>query len=181
MWPAGIHKYYVCACTHTCWDISKYFDSLRRDSMHTYYEVRLKVKGQICGINLSVPFVWGPVSKLGLLLLWNNMIKKQVGEKRVYLTYSSTSQSTVEGSQDRNSGWARTWSRSWCRGHGVGAAYWLAFHGLLSLLSYRTSPGMALPTVGWVLPAWSLIRKIRCSWILWRHFLNWGSLLSDWL
>ena len=42
-----------------------------------------------------------------------------------------------------------------------------------------TRPGMASPTMGWSLPHWSLIEKMPCSWILWRHFLNWGSFLSD--
>jgi hypothetical protein len=35
----------------------------------------------------------------------------------------------------------------------MGAAYWLAAHGLLSLLSYRTrttSPGMVSPTIAWL-------------------------------
>ncbi|EGV92411.1 hypothetical protein I79_005013 [Cricetulus griseus] len=43
-------------------------------------------------------------------------------------------------------------------------AYWLAPHGLLSLLSVepRTSyPEIALPTVGWALPHQPLIRKCQ--------------------
>ena len=46
-----------------------------------------------------------------------------------------------------------------------------------------TSPGMAPPTMGWALPYQSLIKEIpyrlAYSPILWRHFLNWGFLLSD--
>lgn len=42
---------------------------------------------------------------------------------------------------------------------------------------------MAPPTMGWSLPCQSLIKKIAfrlsCSWTLWRHFLNWDSLLSN--
>jgi hypothetical protein len=39
-----------------------------------------------------------------------------------------------------------------------------------------------LPTQKWHhpqgdLPTWSLIEKMPCSWILWRHFPNWSSFL----
>ena len=44
--------------------------------------------------------------------------------------------------------------------------------------SRTTSPGMAPPTMHWALPHKSLIEKLSYSPILWRHFLNWGSLLS---
>jgi hypothetical protein len=37
------------------------------------------------------------------------MTKKQVGEKRVYLTYTSILVFIFAGSQDRNSNRARTW------------------------------------------------------------------------
>jgi hypothetical protein len=61
-----------------------------------------------------------------------------------------------------------------------GAAYWPSSHGLLSLLELgTTSSGMAPPTIGWALPHWSLIEKMCYSWISWRHFINWGSFLSD--
>jgi hypothetical protein len=58
--------------------------------------------------------------------------------------------------------------------------YWLASTSLPSLLSYRTkttSPEMAPPTRG--PPPWSLIEKMPCSWISWRHFPNWSSFLCD--
>ena len=54
-------------------------------------------------------------------------------------------------------------------------------HDLLSLLlieSRTTCPEIIPLTVGWTLPHWSLIKKTPYSQILWRHFLNWGSLLS---
>jgi hypothetical protein len=44
-----------------------------------------------------------------------------------------------------------------------GATYWLVPSGLQVLLSYRTydtSPGMELPTMVWVLPHQSLIKKV---------------------
>jgi hypothetical protein len=47
----------------------------------------------------------------------------------------------------------------------------------------RVSPGMALHTMGWTLPHQPLTKKMHysfaCSLILWRHFLNWGTVLSD--
>jgi hypothetical protein len=42
---------------------------------------------------------------------------------------------------------------------------------------------MAPPTVGWTLPYQPLVKKILYGLayrsVLWGHFLNWGSLLSD--
>lgn len=58
------------------------------------------------------------------------------------------------------------------------AIYWLAHHGLLSLLSYKpktSSPRMAPPTVGWALPYQSLTRKYP---VVIEAFLNQGSILS---
>jgi hypothetical protein len=46
-----------------------------------------------------------------------------------------------------------------------------------------TRPVIATPTVGWVLLHHSRIKKTHYrflySLVLWRHFLNWGSPLSD--
>jgi hypothetical protein len=39
------------------------------------------------------------------------MKQKQRGQQRFYLVYTSTSQSTLEGSQDRNSNGAGTWKQ----------------------------------------------------------------------
>jgi hypothetical protein len=101
------------------------------------------------------------------------MTKKQLGRKGfIQLTFSTLPLFT-KGSQHWNS--SRSGSRSWCRGHGG-----MFFTGLLSLLSYRTkttSPEMVLPTRD--LPPWSLIEKMPCSWISWRHFLTWSSFLCD--
>lgn len=69
-----------------------------------------------------------------------------------------------------------------------GAAYWLAlpFHPACSdcyLILRTTSPGMIPPKMGWAFPHQSLIKtilyKFACSIVLWKHFLNWGSLLLD--
>lgn len=49
-----------------------------------------------------------------------------------------------------------------------GAAYWLGSHGLLGTTHNGLGP----------LPHWSLIEKNPCSYISWRHILNWGSFPS---
>ena len=65
------------------------------------------------------------------------MTRKQVGEGRVYLAYTSILLFITEGSQDRNSNKAGTWRQELMQRPWKGAAYWLAPHGLLSLLSNR--------------------------------------------
>ena len=43
-----------------------------------------------------------------------------------------------------------------------------------------SSPGMAPPTIDQAVPHQSLMfYRLACSGVLWRHFLSWGSLLSD--
>jgi hypothetical protein len=44
----------------------------------------------------------------------------------------------IEGRQDRNSNRAETWRQELMQKPWCGAAYWLAHHWLLSLLSYKT-------------------------------------------
>jgi hypothetical protein len=66
------------------------------------------------------------------------MTKKQVGEEKVYLAYTSISLFITEGSQDRNSSRAGIWRQELIQRPGRVATCWLALHGLLSLLSYRT-------------------------------------------
>jgi len=108
----------------------------------------------------------------------NIMTKKQVGEERVYSAYTSTLLFITKGSQDRNS--SRSGSRSWCRGHGG-----MLLTGLLPqactdcflIEPKTTSSGMAPPTMGWVLPPWSLTEKMLYSWVSWGHFHN-GSFFS---
>jgi hypothetical protein len=67
---------------------------------------------------------------------------------------------------------------------------WLLLTGLLTmacsacfLIELRTTNQMAPLTLCWTLPNGSLVKKmpygLSYSLILWRHFLNWGSLLSD--
>jgi hypothetical protein len=83
------------------------------------------------------------------------MAKEQVGEERVNLAYTFKSLFITKGDQDRNSR-AGTWRQELMRRPWREATYWIAFHGSISLhsCSYRTqdsSPGMAPPTMGWVL------------------------------
>jgi hypothetical protein len=66
------------------------------------------------------------------------MTKKQVGEERVYLAYTSTLLFITKGSQDWNSHREGTWRQELMQRPWRDAVYWLAFPGLLSLLSYRT-------------------------------------------
>jgi hypothetical protein len=51
------------------------------------------------------------------------MIKKEVGEERVYLAYTSTLLFTAEGSQDSNSNSTGTWRQELMQRPWSGAAY----------------------------------------------------------
>jgi hypothetical protein len=112
----------------------------------------------------------------------NTVTKKQVGKERVYSAYISRSWFITAGSQGRNSSRAGGTSRQeltqkpW-----RGAAYWLAFPQLLSLLSCSTQDHQSRDGTTHNGPShpWPLIEKMPYSWISWRHFLNWGSLLCD--
>ena len=76
-------------------------------------------------------------------------------------------------------------SRNWCRGHGGVLLTGLLLVACSALLSYRTQDCQPRggPTMGWARPYQSLIKKMSYGYllspILWRHFLNRGSLLSD--
>lgn len=73
-------------------------------------------------------------------------MSKQPGKERLYSTYASTLQFIIKGGQDKNSSKVGTWKQDLMQRTWRGAAYWLAYHGLLSLLSIElwiTSPGMA--------------------------------------
>jgi hypothetical protein len=102
----------------------------------------------------------------------------------VYPAHTSTSLSREVGTGTEAG--QEPGGRSGCRGCGE-----MLLAGLFSvapsarfLIEPRTaSPGMAPPTMGWPLPCQLLIRKMlfkpAYSLILWRHFLNCGSFLSD--
>jgi hypothetical protein len=90
----------------------------------------------------------------------------------------------VKGSQGRTSCRAGTWRQELMQRPWRGAAFWLASHGLLNLLSYRTQdPQHRGGTTHSGLGPPTLITKkmlyIAYGLMLWRHFLSWGSLLSD--
>jgi hypothetical protein len=75
-----------------------------------------------------------------LLLQLNTMTKKQVGEERVYSACTST---LLSVDPQRKPGQELKQGRNLEAGadvedKGKGAAYWLALHGLLSLLPHRT-------------------------------------------
>jgi hypothetical protein len=66
----------------------------------------------------------------------NIMTKKQVGEERVYSAYTSTLLFITKGSQDRNSHRSGTWRQELIQRPWRGAAYWIAFPGLLSFVLF---------------------------------------------
>ena len=66
------------------------------------------------------------------------MTKKQFREDKGLSGSPFISQSIIKGIQDMNSSRAETWRQGLMQRPWKGAAYWLAPHGLLSLLSYRT-------------------------------------------
>jgi hypothetical protein len=66
------------------------------------------------------------------------MIKKQVGEERVYSAYTPALLFITKGLQNRNSHRAGTWRQELMQRPWKSATYWLASPGLLSLLSYST-------------------------------------------
>jgi hypothetical protein len=103
----------------------------------------------------------------------NIMTKKQVGEERVYSAYTSIllfiTKETWTGTQAGQEAGADAEAMEGC--------YLLACSAC-SLIEPR------LPAQRWHhpqgdLPAWSLIEKMPCSWISWRHFPNWSSFLCD--
>ena len=105
--------------------------------------------------------------------------QKQGRKERVYWAYTSTSPFIIEGSQDRNSLRAGTWRQELVQRPRRGAAYWLAPHDLLSLLSYRTQDHQSRHNIihsGLGPPHQSLIKKmlyrLAYSWILQRRFLK---------
>jgi hypothetical protein len=63
------------------------------------------------------------------------MSKKQAGKERVYSPYTFTSLFIIKESQDRNSNRAGNWKQELMQRPFRDAGYWLASHGLLSLLS----------------------------------------------
>jgi hypothetical protein len=73
-------------------------------------------------------------------------------------------------------------ARSWCGGHGGVLLIRLPImaYSTCFLIEPRiTKPGMPPPTINWVLPHQSLIKKTPYSWILLRHFLKGGSFLPN--
>ena len=83
-----------------------------------------------------------------------------------------------EGTHTRQGG---TWREELMQRPQMGAAYWLVFYGLPSLLSYRTQPrdgptqnGLGPPT----LITKKMLYRLAYSQIILMHFLNWCFLLS---
>ena len=68
--------------------------------------------------------------------------------ERVYLAYTSALLFITKGSQDRSSNRAGTWRQELMQRLWKDGDYWLASHGLYSLLSYRTQDHQ--PREGWI-------------------------------
>lgn len=117
-------------------------------------------------------------AQLGFLLLqWNTITKRQTGEESVCLVHISISLFVIQGSQNRNSNKGRNLElvqRPWRVLHTDFLLRTCSSSFLMQ--SGTTSPGITLPTIGWVFPHWSLKKKMPYSLlyhpILWRHFLN---------
>jgi hypothetical protein len=88
--------------------------------------------------------------------------QKQTKKARVNLVYTSRSQSITEGSQGRKSNRAGTCEQELMQRPQMDAAYWLAPHGLLSLLPYRTEDPLPRggPTHNGLRPHASVTKKM---------------------
>lgn len=83
------------------------------------------------------------------------MKHKQVGKKRLYLSYTSVSVFSIKGSQDRNFNRAVQRREELMQKPWSDAAYWIAHYGLLNLLSYKAQnyqPRADATHNGWALP-----------------------------
>ena len=96
----------------------------------------------------------------------NIMTKKQVGEERVCLAYTSTLLFITKESQDRNSHRAGTWRQELMQRPWWGCLLLMACLACFLIQPRTTSPVMALPTVGWAFHYRSLIKQVPYSWIL---------------
>lgn len=121
---------------------------------------------QCCFLSLTYAFVLVRVSIVSV----KHMTKKQVGEEKVYSTYTSTLMFITKGSQDRNSHRAGIWRQELMQRPMRGAAYWIALHGVCSAFFLTepnpTNPGVAPSTMDWSLPHPSLVERMPYNWIL---------------
>jgi hypothetical protein len=90
------------------------------------------------------------------------MTKKQAGEERICLSYTSTLLFITEGRQDRN-----PYLEAGADAEAVeGAAYCFALMTCSACFlteSRTTSSGAVLPTVAWARPHQSLVKKVPCK------------------
>jgi hypothetical protein len=109
----------------------------------------------------------------GFLFLHKHHDQEAVGEERIYSAYTSTlllsPKKVRTGTQAGQEAGADAEAMERC---------FLLACSACSLIEPR------LPAQRWHhpqgdLPPWSLIEKMPCSWISWRHFPNWSSFLCD--
>ena len=114
------------------------------------------------------------------MLWWDTMTKSKLGrEGFIWLTLLYHC-SSLKGCQDKKPG------RSKCRGCGgvvLTGLFFMACSACFLIEPRTTRPGVAPPTMAWNLLPQSPIKKmpyrLAYSWILRRHFLDWGFLLSS--
>jgi hypothetical protein len=90
------------------------------------------------GVHTCSPFSITCWRSQGFYCCNNIMAKRQGEEEKVYLSYTSRSQSIIGGGQDRNSNKTGAWRQELMQRPWNNAVYCLVPHGMLSLLSYRT-------------------------------------------
>lgn len=133
----------------------------------------IELKRKVVTVCLNQGHYWGETKPSWL---------KNLGKKGVCSAYTSTSLLVSKGTQDRNSNRTGTW--------GSGGRCLLAYSPWLSqpaffLLNLYHQPMDVPPRIGWAFPHRLLFKSMpyraafSSSSIVWRHFLNGGSLLRD--
>lgn len=117
---------------------------------------------------------------LGILLLWWDTVnRKQVGEERIYCLIVPHNISSLEEVKTGTQARMEPGSRTWFRGHGsmlLTGLLLLACSACLIIEFRTTNPGIAQSTMGWALSPCSLYGKCLTAG---SRFLNWGFFLFD--
>ena len=125
-------------------------------------------------IDANCSFLYNLCLRISIVVIKHYSQKAGWGGKG---SYTLTALFIIAVSQVRNSNRVGIWRQELKQRLWRGTAHWLAPHGLLSLLSYRTQghqPRGCTTHSG--LPHQSLIKKtqhrLACSPVLWKHFQN---------
>jgi hypothetical protein len=135
-----------CCCGLSVWDMVSVWAAVFSQNLRLWKENTVSW-GQL---SIFTPYIFnnftiliilliiGLVLVRFLLLQWHTMTTNKLGTKEFIWFILPSHCSFFEGSQDRNSNRKGTWRQKLMQKPWKGASYWLALHGLLSLLSYRT-------------------------------------------